>query len=448
MADGLHRDALPKTIRDAVSVTERLGLRYLWVDALCILQDDIDFATESVKMAEIYSQACVNLSASSSTSNSDGLFNKRSRSQHHHYKSCVKVEVRTGNAASALYFCHYTPAYVGRVVPDFPEEIQYGPVAFSDEVEQGHLSRRAWVCQERTSSPRTIHFGRTQLFWHCIHTVLAEDNLDTRVNQIANRHEYTNWRSFFFPSGPEPGVGIDISDEYVLSREQLDLWYSLLIPRHYSTRQLTYDSDKLIAISGLAKQVWRRRRSMAYIAGLWSVNLLDGLSWTARGSGHRIAQYVAPSWSWASRSGEIEYGPMGTANASFECEVIKWEVTTSNGDQFGPVVGATLELSAACVGGLVYGEYLYPFHRTRTLKLETGATGEATMDDDGDDNLQVFALLLRQDFVGAYFLLVVESVESETQYSRVGMASVTRAEVSGNPANRFEGLEKRRWVLV
>jgi hypothetical protein len=47
---------IPPTFKDAVEITRRLGIRYLWIDALCIIQDSpTDWAEESVKMAEIYS---------------------------------------------------------------------------------------------------------------------------------------------------------------------------------------------------------------------------------------------------------------------------------------------------------------------------------------------------------------------------------------------------------
>jgi hypothetical protein len=442
VASGLLRNALPKTIRDAVSVTEQLGLEYLWIDVLCISQDDTEFTRESVKMADIYSQACVNLAASSSTSNAAGLFNKRSRSQDHHYSDCLKVNLRFGDGTSTLYFCRYGNFSSDPYQTDFPETIQHGPEAYLDEVERGPLAQRAWVCQERMCSPRTIYFGDTQLFWHCRHLKLAEDNLDLRVLAVDDKvHDPAGWRAYL---SRYVSTGMHDDDNQRLSY----LWYSLLIPKHYSKRDLTYHSDKLIAISGLAKQIQRRWPNMTYVAGLWSSTLLEGLLWISETTTHRITPYVAPSWSWASRHGEIQYGYMGAANMSFQCDVIRWNVTHSDSDQFSPITSATLEIEAAGLPGLVPRDRIYPQLRNQRLELDTGAKGEVFLDDDWDLDLPVYALLLRQDFVGAYFLLVIESDGGQGEFKRVGMGSITRAEVSGNPMNCFVELPKTPWVLV
>ena len=76
---------------------------------------------------------------------------------------------------------------------------------------------------------------------------------------------------------------------------------------------------------------------------------------------------------------------------SFECEVIRWDVTTSNGDQFGPVLSAILEFKAAGLRGAVVGKKIPPRSDIQPLQLETGTTGEAHLDNDDHEYLQVFA---------------------------------------------------------
>lgn len=99
---GLCRDSLPKTIREAVWVAKTLDLRYFWVYVLCIKQDGVDFLVESVKMAAIYSQAYIKISASDSASNDEGLFNVRSRSQHHNFAACIPVDSIVDDRPSRL----------------------------------------------------------------------------------------------------------------------------------------------------------------------------------------------------------------------------------------------------------------------------------------------------------------------------------------------------------
>lgn len=196
----LLREHLPRTIRDAVSVVENLGLRYVLVDALCILQgDEHDWLQESAKMASTFAQAYINIAASGSIDNEAGFFNKRSRSQHHHYRACMPVRSVLQGRPSTLYVCRRSDPYMEPDLPGFDLIMENGPDAFRDEVERGALAQRAWVCQERISSPRTIHFGETQLFWQCAHTMYTEDNLGTQNPSLIKRP----WRSHFFPSGPK-----------------------------------------------------------------------------------------------------------------------------------------------------------------------------------------------------------------------------------------------------
>jgi hypothetical protein len=64
---GLCLENLPQTIRDAIEVTKKLGFRYLWVDALCILQDDQkDKRLEIEAMGNIYRNATLTVAASDS----------------------------------------------------------------------------------------------------------------------------------------------------------------------------------------------------------------------------------------------------------------------------------------------------------------------------------------------------------------------------------------------
>jgi Heterokaryon incompatibility protein (HET) len=73
--NGIIMAEMPQTFQDAVVITRKLGYRYLWIDCLCIIQDSIeDWQTESVKMAEIYSNAVLNISADASSDPYQGIF--------------------------------------------------------------------------------------------------------------------------------------------------------------------------------------------------------------------------------------------------------------------------------------------------------------------------------------------------------------------------------------
>jgi hypothetical protein len=123
---------------------------------------------------------------------------------------------------------------------------------------------------------------------------------------------------------------------------------------------MTMHSDKLMAIAGLAKIIWQRDQSMRYVAGLWWVaSLPSNLMWYASPGNRRITSYVAPSWSWASLVGRVEYHDawyLGD-DAISKCSVIDCRVATSDkNDQFSRVLDAELVLEKTSLQGKAYQE--------------------------------------------------------------------------------------------
>ncbi|KAK9424293.1 hypothetical protein SUNI508_13746 [Seiridium unicorne] len=139
---------LPKTFKDAVRCTRELGIQYLWIDSICIIQDDKkDWQAESQKMETVFSSAYCTIAASSSQSSIDGIF-KADRKP----RACV-THVSPEN--NTLYLCN--------TIDNFQED-----------VEQSILNTRGWVFQERALSRRTIHFTSTQVYWECGRGVRCE----------------------------------------------------------------------------------------------------------------------------------------------------------------------------------------------------------------------------------------------------------------------------------
>jgi hypothetical protein len=138
---GIDVARLPKTFQDAVHVTRGLGLQYLWIDSLCIVQDDQDdWETESKLMEQVFSSAYCTIAASCASGTSDGFLKPRPERQ------CVTMQGPDGEAS---YF-------VCEAIDDFHWD-----------VDQGELNQRGWVLQERALSRRTIYFTETQSYWEC-----------------------------------------------------------------------------------------------------------------------------------------------------------------------------------------------------------------------------------------------------------------------------------------
>ena len=144
--------ALPKTFHDAIDITRRLGLRYLWVDSLCIIQDSIeDWQRESSNMGAIYQNSVCNIAATAAPDGRSGCFFRRNpwlAEQCHAF-----VDGASGSTDSPE---RSTKSHI--IVPHYQ---------FVAGVLRAPLNNRAWVTQERIMSPRTIHFSKNQIFWEC-----------------------------------------------------------------------------------------------------------------------------------------------------------------------------------------------------------------------------------------------------------------------------------------
>lgn len=138
---------LPRTFRDTVTITHGLGIKYIWIDSLCIIQDDEeDWERESGRMERVFSDAYCTIGASSASSSLEGFLEDRTP------RPCVQLQTGT---IGTLYVCE--------AIDDFRQH-----------VELGELNRRGWVLQERALSRRSIYFTSTQVYWECGQGVQCE----------------------------------------------------------------------------------------------------------------------------------------------------------------------------------------------------------------------------------------------------------------------------------
>lgn len=150
---GIPLDSLPKTFQDAVELTKGIGLRYIWIDSLCIIQDDMnDWKNEASKMAEVYRNARCTVAATGSKGDQEGIFLERPQQD--------VISLRY-NAANTY------------VAATNSEE----DVAAMKELHISPLSTRAWTMQERLLSRRIIHFTQSRVIWECRTRSETEDGL-------------------------------------------------------------------------------------------------------------------------------------------------------------------------------------------------------------------------------------------------------------------------------
>lgn len=153
-----------------------------------------------------------------------------------------------------------------------------------DEYLGGRLSRRGWCFQEGYLPSRVLHFAIDHVSWHCATDAFCE------CEYGALDKDKKRSRSLL-ADGLETGRIID--------RDNLiGDWESVVT--EYVRRQLTYSSDRLAALAGLAARAHIAQPEAKYLAGLWSDTLPLSLMWETEKRSERIRPYIAPSWSWAS----------------------------------------------------------------------------------------------------------------------------------------------------
>ncbi|KAK1961823.1 heterokaryon incompatibility protein [Colletotrichum sublineola] len=260
-------DRLPKTFRDAITVTRGLGIEYIWIDTLCIIQDDEDdWGTESSKMETVFSAAYCTLSAASAESSLEGFLAPRPP------RPCVRL--RTEDSRD-LYVCPH--------IDDFHQD-----------VELAKINRRGWVLQERALSRRSIYYSRNQVYWECGEGIRCET-----MGRLYNS------KAAFLGDASFPRSAL----EYYRDGRQLliqDLY------ERYSALAFTKASDRAVAILGLQERLARAFETQAahgtfesYFARsiLWRRDeQLAEMTPIAQPAGRRV-----PSWSWFSKGGRIQY---------------------------------------------------------------------------------------------------------------------------------------------
>ncbi|KAK0639681.1 heterokaryon incompatibility protein-domain-containing protein [Cercophora newfieldiana] len=253
MLSGIPWATLTKTMQDAITVTRALGIRYLWIDSLCIIQDlPSDWALEAAKMAAIYRGSLLNIAADCSHNHADGFLRQLPQQTRRLY-------VRSSGS---------DPTSLDRIKMYYSSPFK--------ELRGGALNTRGWILQEKILSVRTVAFDHVISYFSCSHggSTFIKGVLALKRNgdaPSARHNSYAQWR---------------------------------LVVEEYSRRALTRKSDKLAAVAGVADFLGEALGRRC-IAGLWEEELWRDLTWRTHEPG-RI-KYPIPSWSWACVDSSVSY---------------------------------------------------------------------------------------------------------------------------------------------
>ncbi|EON95747.1 putative het domain protein [Phaeoacremonium minimum UCRPA7] len=251
-------DLLYPLLRDAFEAAGRLGFRYMWIDCLCICQDDLDdWNRQASGMSAIYENAVVTISALDAQINDWRLFAK------HPPEKTQKLCTRDGQTIMISELNKEHPFFVDTV----------GTKYRASSVEKGFpLLTRGWVYQERLLARRIIHFTRNEVIWECKEAMSCECG-----------HNEGAWK--------------------MVKREAPSLsdmtWSGICA--EYTKTELSIDADKLPALSGVARR-FGEAHGWTYLAGVWreDPDLCALLLWFSSKSHVRKRIPGLPSWSWAS----------------------------------------------------------------------------------------------------------------------------------------------------
>ena len=305
---GIAFSELNRTFKDAVLVTRALGLKYIWIDSLCIVQDSAsDWQRESSLMGSVYGGGAINIAADAAEDGDQGFLSKRT-------PSCFPYILSDENVHGMLYM----------KASKRERWIEYN----------GNLRRRAWVLQEYALSSCSIRYNTNGLTWECrcgCHynsEVIFEENRfrqDTRALKLL----------------PLQLDSVSASSPASKISEIMAAWRKLV--SDYSRKELTFETDVLPALSGLASLVHTATGDQ-YLAGIWRCDLPAALQWVPEIPDWRSTTYLAPTWSWASckKSCPITY-PLRSDSQS-TVKVLGAGTTPNKGNPFGRVSGGFLKL--------------------------------------------------------------------------------------------------------
>lgn len=304
---GIPLSSFPKTLQDAVYVVRALGIPYLWIDALCIIQDSTeDWVIESGRMNTIYNNATLGLFATNAESANDGFLGKREIYAEYSVSFTQLQSLRTpGDNRTNNENCD-------KIVLRFEH-----PHHVSDDFYGNSLwARRGWTLQERLSPLRGLSYTRLQMSWACLTCNVGENGMgwDNELRRKKDMKQYIggDWGSSVLTHlASRWNTVTRLQDINLAHLPTSDLWYYIM--RNYQKRSLSKESDRLPAVAGIAKVLESRETETGrYFAGLWEGDFRNGMCWevVANDSDSKHDQsfhsndeahaIVVPSWSWAS----------------------------------------------------------------------------------------------------------------------------------------------------
>lgn len=313
----IELENLPRTLQDAIQICRQLAIRYLWIDALCIIQNnDDDKAGELSQMALIYNRATLVVSASRAESVYDGFL----------------ADIKVYPAEAIMLPARFSTTCEGEI----------GIIKVSTENSGLEpINKRGWTYQEISLASRALIYTNQGIIWQCnaVWDRLVYDGI--QMNSHPSEDMVVAYKEF--RAGPFQAIEWDQA------------------VRIYTLRSLTCPDDRLEALAGLATvaaEMWNSR----YYAGLWEYDMARQLGWRVDNSAlfydWKWLKPQDPSWSWASVDAPVcDVVLFVRSETPRGARVISCEVTLAHPENpFGQVLSGRLTLE----GFMVEAQYAEP----------------------------------------------------------------------------------------
>lgn len=383
----IDEHTLPKTHKDTFQLARDLGFRYVWIDALCIIQGNHeDWAYQSTRMSHVYGNAALTIIAGRAMDCREGFLENR---------------WRPAADPCAIPFCYEASRSKLPYPVNGASGIGHIWVSLNRKVTDGPVDKRGWCFQEKMLSQRMLVFGEEQLNFTCSTLRIWEDGEVSRpgVFQIRNNtnHKYSK-------AGLDPKIlarGLqEVSDEEQ-TRRWLIFWYNE-VQWHYASKDFTSDGDVFAAISGVAQMMKPKIRSR-YLAGIWEVDMVRGLLWTSYSQFHprrrklttiplpksdsalptQVIPPGVPSWSWVAIQGRSKVH--SAERYEMKYDESNWLVRPNNNGRW------TRDTACHATAAQIHGCQLEFFGRPRRTKcLRRSRRGTAltltAVIEDGDSH--------------------------------------------------------------
>ncbi|RDL30113.1 uncharacterized protein BP5553_10391 [Venustampulla echinocandica] len=395
--NSISLETLPQTMQDAIATTRRFGIRYLWIDALSIIQDSRDdWVAEAQQMAKIYKNSLLTIAAATDGDAwTEGCFQARARMQ----PRPLMVKPHSIGTPAKYIFADRRLTGDGIRPPSA-------------------LDTRAWVLQEQLLSPRILTYSNKELYWDCKSTNASE----TFPNGIPG-----------FYDAELKHLDERLFKEVILSTTKTEIspdrfytsWKKIV--EAYSARQMTKEIDKLGALLGLINEGSTFFGGDLYLAGVWRKRICTELLWWVRKpeEATRPTYFTAPSWSWASLKAPISYdlGGFDSDESIQVCaKVFGYGYTREKTDDSRAILSGHITLH----GKLVPLRPQVPLKvdgSSHSTQLPAPQIPSPTWMEDinGPDPSLVRCIVIAASYHYVYAVGLMEFGGDDTQYKRVGL---------------------------